>query len=80
MADFRHPHCPLIRGGLPRHQLIFEVNFNHFTHQAIGSTAHGGNLLQNGETGIARLQGAFKGINLASNAADAGQNTFFIFG
>ncbi len=80
MADFRHPHSPLIRGGLPRHQLIFEVNFNHFPHQAIGSAAHGGDLLQNGETGIARFQGAFKGINLAPNAADAGQNTFFIFG
>ena len=48
MADFCHPHSPLSRGRLPRHQLIFEVNFNHFPHQAIGSAAHGGNLLQNG--------------------------------
>jgi hypothetical protein len=53
MADFCHPNCPLIRGCLPRHQLIFEVNFDHFAHQAIGSTAHGGNLLQDSQTGIA---------------------------
>jgi hypothetical protein len=56
------------------------VNFNHFAHQAIGSPAHGGDLLQNGQTGVARLQRAFKGINLAPNAADASKNTFFIFG
>lgn len=80
MADFRHANGTLIRRGFPRYQLIFEVNFNHFAHQAIGSPAHGGNLLEDGQTGGARLQRAFKGINLAPNAADAGKNTFFIFG
>jgi hypothetical protein len=80
MADFRHPNCPLIRGCLPRHQLIFEVNFDHFAHQAIGSAAHGGDLLQYGKAGIARFQRTFKGINLAPNATDARENAFFIFG
>ncbi|STD20384.1 Uncharacterised protein [Enterobacter asburiae] len=77
MADFCHAYGSLIRRGFPRHQLIFEVNFNHFAHQAIGSPAHGGDLLQDGQTGIARLQRALKGINLAPNAADASKNTFF---
>lgn len=80
MADFRHTNGTLIRRGVPRYQLIFEVNFNHFAHQAIGSPAHGGNLLQDGQAGVARLQRTFKGINLAPNATDAGKNTFFIFG
>ncbi len=78
MADFCHAYGSLIRRGFPRHQLIFEVNFNHFAHQAIGSPAHGGDLLQDGQTGIARLQRALKGINLAPNAADASKNTFFL--
>ncbi len=77
MADFRHPHGSLIRRCVSRHQLVFEMNFNHFAHQAIGSAAHGGNLLQDGQTGVARLQRAFKGINLAPNATNARQNTFF---
>lgn len=80
MADFCHAHGSLIRRCLSRHQLIFEMNFYHFAHQAIGSTAHGGNLLQDSQTGIARLQCAFKGIDLAPNATDASKNTFFIFG
>jgi len=46
----------------------------------VGRGRHGENLLQNGAAGSARVQGAFKGINLAPNAADAGHNTFFIFG
>lgn len=78
MADFRHPHCPLIRGGLPRHQLIFEVNFDHFTHQAIGS-AHGGNLLQNGETGspdsVARSRASTR-----PECGGRGSEYVFIFG
>jgi hypothetical protein len=56
------------------------VNFDHFAHQAIGSAAHGGDLLQNGKAGIARFQRTFKGINLAPNATDARENAFFIFG
>ena len=80
MADFRHAYGSLIRRGFPRHQFIFEVNFNHFAHQAIGSPSHGGDLLQNGQTGVARLQSEFYGINLTPNAADACKNTFFIFG
>ena len=80
MADFCHAHGSLIRRGFPRYQLIFEVNFDHFAHQAIGSTAHGGNLLQDGQTGVARLQRAFKGINLAPNATNASEDTFFILG
>lgn len=77
MADFCHANGPLVRRCFPGHQLIFEVNFNHFAHQPIRSTAHGGNLLQDGQTGVARFQCTLKSINLPSNAADACQNTFF---
>ena len=80
MADFRHAYGSLIRRCVSRHQLVFEMYFNHFAHQAIGSATHGGNLLQDGQTGVARLQRAFKGINLAPNAADAGKNTFLSSG
>jgi hypothetical protein len=78
MADFRHPNCPLIRGCLSRDQLIFEVNFDHFAHQAIRRTAHGGNLLQNGQTGFAGLKRTLEGIDLAPDAAYASKDTFFV--
>ncbi len=32
MTDFCHSDGPLIGGSLARHQLIFEVNFNHLAH------------------------------------------------
>lgn len=35
MADFRHPNRALIWRSLPADQLIFQMDFNHFTHQAI---------------------------------------------
>jgi len=80
MADFCHPYCPLVRGGFTRDQLIFEVNFDHFAHQPVRSTAHRGNLLQDGQAGLPGFQRALKGINLPTNAANAGKDTFFIFG
>ena len=80
MADFSHANCPLIRGCLTRDQLIFEVNFDHLAHQAIRRTAHGGDLLQDGKTGIARLKRALKGIDLPPDTPDAGQDSFFISG
>lgn len=80
MADFCHSDCPLVRGCLTRHQLIFEVNFDHFPHQTICSTAHGGDLLQDGQTGFAGLQRAFQGVNLPTDAPDASEDSFLSAG
>ncbi len=58
MTDFRHAHCPLIGSGVASDQFIFEVNFNHFAHQAVGCAANGGDLLQNRDARLAAFQRA----------------------
>jgi hypothetical protein len=69
MADFCHPYCPLIRRGFARDQLIFEVNFDHFAHQAVCRAAHCGDLLQDGQAWLARLQRALKRIDWSRAAS-----------
>ena len=80
MADFSHAHGTLVWRSFPADQLVFQMDLNHFAHQAIGCTAHGGNLLQDSQTRFAGLQCALKRINLTANTAYTGENAFFIFG
>ena len=68
---------PADPGWSPRHQLIFEVNFNHFPIRPLARAR--GDLLQNGETGSPD-SGARSRASTAPNAADAGQNTFLSSG
>ena len=79
MADFRHSGRALIRGRFAADQLILEMNFDHFAHQAVGRPADGGNLLQNRHAGLAGLQRPFQGFNLPANATYAAERAFFVF-
>lgn len=80
MADFRHPNRALIWRSLPADQLIFQMDFNHFTHQAIRRAAHGGNLLQNRQTRFARLKRPLQRFYLPAYATNTGKDTFLSSG
>lgn len=80
MADFRHPNRALIWRSFPADQLIFQMDFNHFTHQAIRRAAHGGNLLQNRQTRFARLKRPLQRFDLPAYATNTGKDTFLSSG
>ena len=71
MADLSHAHSSLVWCCLPTDQFIFQVDLNHFAHQTICSTAHSGDLLQDGQTGFAGFQRTFQGVNLPTDAPAA---------
>ena len=66
MADFRHSGGPLIGRCFTADQFIFQVNFNHFSHQTVSRAANRGNLLQNGHAGFSGRQRPFERFDLAA--------------
>ena len=79
MTDFRHSGRSLIRGRFAADQLVLQVDLHHFAHQAVRRPANRGDLLQNSHTGLAGLQRALKGFDLAAAASYAAERPFFIF-
>lgn len=79
MTDLCHSRGPLLRGGVAADQLVLQVDLHHFAHQAIRRPANRGDLLQNSHTGLAGLQRALKGFDLAADASYAAERPFFIF-
>jgi hypothetical protein len=56
------------------------VNFHHFPHQTIRSTAYGSDLLQDGNAGIAVFQRALQCVNLPTDATNPSEDTFLSSG
>lgn len=80
MTDLCHSRGPLLRGGVAADQLVLQVDLHHFAHQAVRRPANRGDLLQNSHTGLAGLQRALKGFDLAADASYAAERPFLSSG
>src|SRR5690606_32129977 len=67
------------RGGGLR-QFLAQVAFQHARHQPVDRAAHGGDLLQHRAAFGTGLQRALERVELAADAAHAGQDALFLFG
>lgn len=54
-------------------QMIAQMPFEHFRHQAVDGATNGGNLLQHRHAVVIVLQPLHQGLHLALNAAGAGE-------